>query len=99
MKNKWKWVDGNSMQSCSQTCGGSDDSARAPRMNIRTCGFPTAASSVSGAPAGTCRVLRNARPTIEYGYVLLVTGLAFLPASERLPSGVKRWLFKVKPLC
>ena len=69
MKNRWKCVDGNNMQSCSQTCGGSEDSARAPRMNIRTCGFPIAASSVSGAPVGTCNVLRNAGPMIEYDYV------------------------------
>ena len=60
------------MQSCSQTCGGSDDSARAPRMNIRTWGFPTVASSVSGAPVGTCNVLRNAESTIECDYVSLI---------------------------
>lgn len=35
---KWRCnsAEGNSMHSCSQTCGGREDSARAPRMNKRT---------------------------------------------------------------
>jgi hypothetical protein len=60
MKKRWKCVEGKSIVSCSQTCGGSEDSARAPRINIRTWGLPTVASAVSGAPVGTCRVLRRA---------------------------------------
>lgn len=56
IKKRWSCAEGNSMVSCSQTWGGRDDSALAPRMNTRTCGLPIAASAVSGAPGSTCSV-------------------------------------------
>lgn len=55
--------DGNSIHNCSQTCGGREDSARAPRTNKRTCGLSEPASSVSGVPGLTCKVVRRATNT------------------------------------
>ena len=59
---KWRCnnADGNSMHNCSQTWGGREDSARAPRMNKRTWGLSEPDSSVSGVPGLTCKVVRRA---------------------------------------
>ena len=59
---KWRCnsAEGNSIHNCSQTCGGREDSARAPRMNKRTCGLSEPDSSVSGVPGLTCKVVRRA---------------------------------------
>jgi hypothetical protein len=59
---KWRCnsAEGNSIHNCSQTCGGREDSARAPRINNRTWGLSEPDSSVSGVPGLTCKVVRRA---------------------------------------
>ena len=85
------------MQSCSHTWGGNDDSARAPKMNILICGLVTAASGVSGAPGGTWRLVRSAEAYRIRVYAS-VNECEHTPASDRLPSGVNRWLPRVRLL-
>jgi hypothetical protein len=61
MKCRCICPDGNNIVSCSHTCAGKLDSARAPRMKTRTWGLSAAASAVSGVPGLTWSVERSAR--------------------------------------
>ena len=86
---KWRCnsAEGNSIHNCSQTCGGREDSARAPRMNKRTWGLSEPDSSVSGVPGLTCKVVRRAvGPKSATRYVTsrrktYLRGICFLPTS------------------
>lgn len=66
MKCTWSDTEGKSRLSCSQTCGGSEDSPRAPMTKMRKTGLPTPASSVSGVPGETCSVERRASRLLGY---------------------------------